>query len=347
MNIASIRDVAQKAGVSIATVSHVLNRSRFVSSELIERVEAALEELKYQPRQRGKTNGTQKSKIICLIVPDSSQPLMAPLCRDIEDILFFNKYEVVVSNTLYDINREIQILRAVRSKMIDGILIMPSTNSIVDIDDFVSVRTPIVTIDREVQNGKVDCVLTDNQKAGFIATEHLIKLGHVHIAFIDRMIDQSHSVDRKDGFLRALSKHKIPLDPNMIIRTRGISFKDGEEVAKALLDQKPRPTAIVALNDDLAIGAVNMAYRMGFNVPTDISVIGYGNTTYGEEYLPALTTIHYPATDIARTACSLILARIDGTADNSEKQRKIISEHKLIVRSSTGRVRNNQATQKG
>ena len=100
----------------------------------------------------------------------------------------------------------------------------------------------------------------------------------------------------------------------------------------------PRPTAIVALNDDLAIGAVNMAFKLGFSVPNDISVIGYGNTTYGEEYLPALTTIDYPATDIARTACSLILARINGTAGYSQKQRKIVSEHKLIVRSSTAGV---------
>ena len=324
----------------------MLNRSRFVSSELIERVEAALEELNYHPRHRGNSHRAQKTKIICLIVPDSSQPLMAPLCRDIEDILFFNKYEVVVSNTLYDINREIQILRAVRSKMIDGILIMPSTNSLVDLDDFVAVRTPIVTIDREIQNGEVDCVLTDNQRAGFIATEHLIKLGHVHIAFIDRTIDQSHSVDRKEGFLRALSKHKIPLVPNLTIRTRGFSFKDGEEVAKALLNQNPRPTAIVALNDDLAIGAVNMAFKMGFNVPDEVSIIGYGNTTYGEEYLPALTTIDYPSTEIARTACSLILGRIDGTAENNGKQRKVVSEHKLIVRSSTSRVRTNQAARK-
>ena len=332
IKIVNIRDIAKRAQVSVATVSHVINKTRRVSDELIERVEKVMTDLDYQPNLLASSLRSKKSSTIGLIIPDSSNMIFSGVEKNIEDILFSQNYNVIVCNSAYDINRELEQLNILRSKMVDGIIIVPATTNGNHLKKFKSVGIPIIILDRMIPDINVDTVLVDNYKGGYDAAEYLISLGHTDIGYIDRISDHSHSLERKKGFVKAFEEKSLPFDVNNIVRG-GFTFDVGVEAVKKLLKGNSKITAIFTFNDINAFGVIRGLVDLGLKVPEDISVIGFDDTPLSEIYIPRLTTIRYPISEMASVVSKLLLKRI--AEPGFKKALKKIIPTELIIREST------------
>ncbi len=336
IKIVNIRDIAKRARVSVATVSHVINGTRFVSDELIERVEKAMADMDYQPNLLAGSLRKKKTGTIGLIIPDSSNMLFAKVAKEIEDILFSRGYNVIVCNSAYDINRELEYLKTLRSKMVDGILIVPVTLESDHLEKIKNIGMPIVILDRSILGINIDTIVVDNFKSGYNASKYLISLGHKNIGYVDRAYDHSHSLERKNGFIKALQEEGLSLDEKNIIRG-GFMFSDGIRAAKELLERDSKITAIFSFNDINALGVMRGLADLGLKIPQDISVMGNDDIPFSSIYIPSLTTIRYPTDEMADRASNLLLKKM--TEPNSKKIRRIIIPTELIIRESTARVK--------
>ena len=336
IGIVNIRDIAKRAGVSVATVSHVINRTRFVSEELIERVEKAMADMDYQPNLLAGSLRKKKTGTIGLIIPDSSNTLFAKISKNIEDILFLQNYNLIVCNSAYDIDREVEYLKTLRSKMVDGILIVPVTFKSEHLERIKKVGIPIVILDRSIPDINMDTILIDNFKSGYNAAKYLTSLGHKNVGYIDRIYDHSHSLDRKNGFIKAMKEEGLYLDEKNIVRG-GFTFDDGVRAVKELMVRDPKITAIFSFNDINALGAMRGLADLGLKIPEDISVMGNDDMPFSSIYVPSLTTIHYPTAEMASKASNLLLKRI--AKPNFKKTKKIVIPTELIIRESTSTIR--------
>ncbi|NQT66569.1 MAG: LacI family DNA-binding transcriptional regulator [Actinobacteria bacterium] len=337
IKIVNIKDIARKAQVSVATVSHVINRTRFVSDELIKRVEQTMIDLDYQPNLLAGSLRTKKTSTIGLIIPDSSNMIFAEVSKNIENILFSRNYNVIVCNSSYDINRELEHLKTLRSKMVDGVLIVPATLEGEHLEKFKNIGIPIVILDRTLPDINIDTVVADNYKGGYDAAKYLENLGHTNIGYIDRIYDLPHSLGRKNGFIRALEEKGILFNKDNIVRG-GFTFNDGVEASKKILKKNPGITAIFSFNDISALGAIRGLTELGLRVPKDISVVGYDDIPLSSIYIPSLTTVCYPVSEMAKEASKLLLKRISKPI--FKKADRIIIPNELIIRESTSRCKN-------
>lgn len=336
ISIVTIRDIAKEAGVSVATVSHVINKTRFVSDELQERVKKVIEELDYHPNLMAGSLRRKKTNTIGLIVPDNSNPLFAELSRAIEDIGFSSGYSVMLCNSAYDFEKELKYIRTLRSKRIDGLIIIPTTTEPGHINQLVENKMPVVVLDRTVPGVKADMVLVDNFQGTHDAAMHLIKLGHKRIGYIDRPFDLPHSLDRVRGYSKALEDKGIKLQKDLIVKS-GFSYEDGAKAMQILLKQKLVPTAVIAFNDITAIGAIWAIKNQGLRVPEDISIIGFDDIPQSSYTVPRLTTVHFPKYKMAEAASKLLMEKMGGSI--SEKGTEVVLPLRLIIRKSTSKVK--------
>jgi len=339
VKIVNIKDIARKAQVSVATVSHVINRTRFVSDELIKRVEQTIIDLDYQPNLLAGSLRKKKTSTIGLIIPDSSNMIFAEISKNIENILFSRNYNVIVCNSSYDINREREHLKTLRSKMVDGVLIAPATLEGEHLEKFKNIGIPIVILDRTLPDINIDMIVADNYRGGHDAAKYLVSLGHTIIGYVDRIYDLPHSLERKNGFIKALKEKGILLNNEDNIVRGGITFNDGVEASKKILKKNPRITAIFSFNDINALGAIRGLTELGLKVPKDVSVVGYDDIPLSSIYIPSLTTVHYPVSEMAKEASKLLLKRI--AEPIFKKASRIVIPNELIIRESTADVKIN------
>jgi DNA-binding LacI/PurR family transcriptional regulator len=320
------------AGVSLATVSHVVNKTRYVSPALIKKVNDAMIGLDYLPNLVAASLRRKKTGTIGLIVPDISNLFFAFLAKNFEDILSLNNFNIIVSNTSYSIDKETEILNILRSKRVDGIIIVPETVEPQPIDSIIKSGIPVCLIEREIPKGNFDTVVIDNKSAMFEATEYLINLGHKNIGYMDRRVDKSHSLERKKGYLLALEKYNLPVRDEFIFKC-GFSSEDGYKTASYFLNRKEKISAILTSGDFAALGLIKCIYNEGLNVPKDISVIGFADIPICPYTIPSLTSIHYPVSEIVKASSDILLSKIENP-DLSEVK-KIALKTNLIVRDST------------
>jgi DNA-binding LacI/PurR family transcriptional regulator len=236
---------------------------------------------------------------------------------------------------MYDINKEIEVLKTLRAKMVDGIIIMPATDNLIDGENLKRSRIPIIALDREIQNVDVDIISVDYEKTNETIVDFLARDGHRNIGYIDRKYDQSHSLARRSGFEKALEKNDLQLQRSLIVRSPGFEFSDGYKAAELLLEHEAtKPSAVICPNDIIAIGAMKKFMDSGMNVPQDISVVGYGDIPVSEFTLPGLTTLKYPGEEISRAACEILLKKIEDPLMTAV-QRILIRGDDLIMRAST------------
>ncbi len=328
----TIKEVSKKAGVSTATVSHVINKTRFVSPPLVKKVKEAMKKLNYQPNLLAGSLRTQKTNTIGLIVSDSSNLFFAYMQTHIEKIISKHGYSIIVANTHYSIEKEKELINILRAKRVDGILIVPENTDYKFMEKIDESGTPIVIIERELDGTVLNSVLIDNKIGSYKATEYLIKLGHENIGYLDRKGDKAHSLERKNGYLSALRKHGIKIDKDLIIRS-GFSCQDGYNAANYFLENHRKVTAILTFGDFSALGAMRCIFDSGLRVPEDISVIGFTDMPICPYSYPSITTIQYPVSKIANETCQLLLKRING--HGKIKRKRIILKPKLIIREST------------
>ena len=332
--MATIREVAESAGVSYATVSHVINNTRLVSQETRERVLAAMDALNYRPNALARSLRQGKTNTLGLVLPDSANPFFAEISRSIEDEAFKKGYSVFLCNTELDIQRELFYVDVLSKKQVDGIIFVAAGDQADSLDFLRSRNMPVVLIDRDLPNVEVDAVLSDNQLGGFLATRHLLSLGHTRIACIAGPSSITPSAERIIGYRRALEEVGLSYDESLILRG-DYHAQSGMEITHSILQMEPRPTAIFALNDLMALGALRAAAEAGCSVPQDLAVVGYDDLEIAHFTNPPLTTIAQPKREIGAQAVHLL---VDRMSHRNRPPTRLVLAPELIIRRSTQKI---------
>ena len=337
MLVATIYDVARVAGVSITTVSHVLNNTRRVNAETKERVLQAVEQLGYRPSFLARALVRQETETIALIVPDNVNPFFAEMARGIENYGFAAGHNVILCNSDNDIQKELAYLDMLISKRVDGVIYMTGYTHTEKLEALLAHHIPIVTLDRDYAG--IDAILIDNVYGGYEATKHLLSLGHRRIACVagpeTECAIATGSVGRVDGYRQALQDAGAAYDPAFVC-SGNYTFDSGREAARGLMRLAPRPTAIFACNDVMAIGAISYLDEEGIDVPGEVSVVGFDDVTLARFYSPPLTTVATPILEIGQRLCQMLLDRINARLP-AETQRVTV-RGELRVRCSTAPV---------
>ena len=327
----TMRDVAHRANVSIATVSHVINNTRPVSSELRERVYAAMEALGYQRNVVARALRSKQSLTIGVIVPDSTNPFFAEVMRGIEDVCLAREYSVILCDTRGDLATEELHTRNLVAKQVDGIIYIAAGKGYTHIEKLIANALPVVLVERDPLDTAADAVLISNYDGGYTATHHLTELGHRRIACITGPSRITLRADRLEGYRRALEDAGLRVQDSLI-HGGDFSCGSGYRAARELLALPQRPTAIFAFNDLMALGVLRAAHELGLRVPDQLSVIGFDDVYLASFAMPALTTIRLPKNEMGRQAAHMLLRRIEDGAHLAERQQLPIE---LIVRHST------------
>ena len=329
----TMREVAENAGVSIATVSHVINGTRFVSPEVRKRVKNVMQELGYRPNSLARSLRIGETKTIGMIVPDVSNQFFADISRQIENISFQQDYSVILCNTDNNIEKQLSYISTLLTKQVDGVVFISAGESPEHLEQLSFSQVPVVVVDRDAALAYADVVLLDNKDAGYKAARHLAELGHQQIACISGPNDLAPSMLRVEGFKKALADAGLPCKKEYMVMGDFL-FSGGEKSMNTLLNQNPIPSAVFALNDMMAIGAITAIRKAGLRVPEDISVVGFDDIEMASAVSPTLTTISQPIKQMAQIAAELLIKKIKSKTLQNENQRYLL-EAKLVIREST------------
>lgn len=306
---ATIKDVAKMAGVSISTVSRVVNNSKPVSTEIKQKVLNAINELGYKPNEIARTLVTKKSFLIGVIVTDIGDTYIAQLVRGIEEVGKMYDYDILLCSTYGDKATEVKFIQLLNRKQVEGIiLISDSLNSEID-KQFKYFKIPFVYLNRYFYAEKFPTVTIDNLEAAYEMTNYLIKLGHENIAYISSS-KENHSLEllKLDGYKKAISENE-GYEEN-IFYAKGRNIEAGYEVCRDIMVSNSDITAIFCSHDELAIGVLNYLYDYNIEVPDSVSVAGYGDVKMASIFRPRLTTIREPFYDIGAVAIRRIIKEI-------------------------------------
>jgi LacI family transcriptional regulator len=293
-----------------------------------------MDKLGYQPNYLARSLRKGVSKTIGLIVPDAANLFFAEIARKIEDYGYKQGYSVILGNSDNDPEKQINYINTLLAKRVDGVIFISSGGEVNDLMRFVDNQVPVVVADRDVPLELADVVMLDNEKAGYDATRHLIEMGNSRIACITGPHDLSPSMQRVEGYQRAMAEFHLAVTPAYI--TAGdFRFLGGEQAMERLLVCDPCPDAVFVLNDMMAIGAMTAIRRAGLSIPADISVVGFDDIELASAVTPSLTTVAQPINDIARHATDLLIQRLGG--NRKDENQRIILQATLIKRESTGR----------
>lgn len=333
--MATIKDVAQLSKVSATTVSLILNNKEIrTSEETRARVFAAAKQLGYEPNPIAVALITKKSHTIGLILPNIGNFFFSELSKLVERELDQQQYTLLFGNSMGASEKDLDYLKLFLSKGVDGIIFVRASRSSdkysARFDEIVrSTQVPIVMADRVIENDVASAVSVNHELGGYLATKHLLELGHRKIGCITAEPTLGNVVARMDGYRRALAEFDVKFDPDLIC-SGNFNINTGKDLMPTLLDRGV--TAVFAFNDLIAIGAYRACTMRGIRVPEDISIVGYDDIILSEIPDHPLTTVHQPIDLIAKEAVELLLSLID----SKEKYKKdIILQPKLIVREST------------
>jgi LacI family transcriptional regulator len=328
----TIREVAEKAGASVTTVSHVINETRHVSEEVRLRVLDAMKELNYRPNALARSLRMGQTHTLALILPDSANPFFADVGRAVEDCAFQFGYSVILCNTQGDPRREYLYLDVLSKKQVDGIIFVATGDQVDSLNFLRSRAMPVVVVNRDLSGVGVDLIFTDNRQGGYMATRHLLSLGHTRIACIAGPSDLTLGADRVLGYRYALEEAGLPYDERLVL-AGDYQPASGFRVACQLLAYTDRPTAIFACNDLMAVGALRAAVEIGCRVPADLSVIGFDDIELARYTNPPLTTIAQDKAEIGSQAVRRLMERM--RAKDGPFQRLVLPTS-LVLRESTG-----------
>lgn len=302
-----MHDIARHASVSVGTVSHVINGTTPVRDEIKRRVQEAIEKLGYHPNHLSRALRTQQSKLIGMVIPDITNPFFPSVVRGVEDVAYKSSYRILLCNADNNIDKEREYLNDLRSFMPAGIILIPSDDHNLDWTGDV----PVVCIDRKPPGWKHDSVTVENFEGGFSAGKHFASLKHEVIGIIRGPSNVVSSNERVRGFVDALRRSRITISPEYI-QEGYFSQESGYTCAMRLLRLVPRPTAIFACSDLMAIGALAAVKACKIECPKDVSIIGYDGLSLTDYTEPPLTSISQPSYQLGYAAARLLLDRING-----------------------------------
>ena len=328
---ATIYDVAKEAGVSIATVSKVINGKGKISEETRGSVLAIMDRMDYQPSVIASALTGKKTFTLGLLVPDISNPFFAEIARAIEDQSQRYGYSVVMCSTDNKDDKVERYIALLLQKSVDGIIIATGIDKINILEQLLSKRIPVVLLAREMPLVAVNTVVVDDYVGGSMAANHLLELGHKRMAVLGESAKVVSSRERIRGFRQTMEDEQIPFREEWL-KYCDYRIEDGKLKALELLQTEDRPTAIFACNDMLAVGALQAAKEAGVKVPDELSIVSFDNTILATVTDPQLTTIAQPMDYMGKAVVDLIVDELKGS--KSIKQRTVLRPE-LLIREST------------
>lgn len=329
-NRVTIIDVAREAGVSLMTVSRVVNNKEDVSASTRQKVLDVIQELGYRPSSIARGLVTHRTGTLGIVVPDIDNPFFSGIVRGAENQAYAEGYSVFLCNTNEEQKREIAVLETLEEKQVDGLLLCSSRLNDEELCQMVTQFSGVVLISRYLEESDIGTVLIDDQTGGEIAAEHLISRGHQAIGLISGPLISYSSQYRTKGFRSTLKKHSLYFNPDWI-RHCSPTVEDGYRKSKDLLSKNPNLTALICHNDLVAVGAIQACTELRLEVPDDIAIIGYDDIPIASLVTPALTTLQVPRYEMGAKAMCLLLSLV---ADCEMEQNKIFIQPNLIIRES-------------
>jgi len=326
-----MKDVAERAGVSASTVSHVMNGTRKVSEGAHEGVLSAIEELGYRPNLLAKGLKTRRTFTVGLLISDIQNPFFTSVVRGVEDVALSRGYHLFLCNTDEDPSREDEYIIELANKGVDGLIVASSAPRHNHASRLRAGSAPFVFMDREVEGVDADAIRVDNRLGMRLIAEHLVELGHERIAMISGPLDRASGHERYRGLKDALADLGPGLD-EALVRFGDFRTSSGQEGAKDLLNLSPPPTALVTANNQMTLGALLEIRKMGLRIPEDVPLVGFDDAEWASLVSPPLTVLAQPTYKLGVGAMKLLLRRIE---DSDREVERTLLKPELIVRGST------------
>ncbi|ASS65866.1 MULTISPECIES: catabolite control protein A [unclassified Paenibacillus] len=329
----TIYDVAREAGVSMATVSRVVNNNPNVKPQTRKKVYEAIERLGYRPNAVARGLASKKTTTVGVVIPDISNSNFAEVARGIEDIANMYHYNIILCNADKRKDKEIRVINTLLEKQVDGLLFMGGAVTEEHLQAFKTANVPVVLCATTDEQGTIASVDIDHEDAAHDAVKHLLDQGHADIAMIGGTLqDPSNGYARFHGYKRALEENGIAYNEDNV-RIGNYRYESGVEAMNHFLAKDKLPTAVFAATDEMAIGAIHAIQDKGFKVPQDISVISVDNSRMASMVRPQLSAVAQPMYDIGAVSMRLLTKLMK---KEPVEQAKVILPHELVKRQSVG-----------
>src|SRR5215471_15077669 len=333
-SISSIREVAKRAGVTLGTVSNVLNRPEIVAEDTRLRVQSAIEEIGFVRNGSARQLRAGTSQYIGLVMLDVANPFFTEVARGVEDTANEAGYAVILCNSDDSLAKESHYLQVLEEQRARGVLITPVQSDASYLQRFRKRGIAVVLLDRPSKIKDLCSVAVDDVRGGELATVHLLERGHEQIGFVHGPLSIRQCADRRRGVLRAV--RAAGLDPDRVIvdiTTPALKTKEGEESVEKLLRARVKPTAVFCANDLLALGVMRGLIKQGISIPRDVALMGYDDVEFASMLSIPLTSIRQPKYELGLTAADLLLDEADNPSSHQHKH--IVFQPELIVRESS------------
>ena len=327
----TIRQVAKLAGVAPITVSRVINNAGYISAETRQKVEAAVSQLGYVPNTLSQSLRWKQTGMLALVLTDVTNPFWTTVARGVEDAASEAGYHVILCNTDESPQKQEEYLTALLQKRVDGMLLVPARDDLEDIQRVQMLKVPLVVLDRRLSQPVADAVRCDSESGAYQLTRLLLERGHRLIALLTGPEHVATATDRVTGYRRALRAAGIDSDGESVFYG-AFTIQSGQDMARQALALNPRPTAIFAGNNFIAIGMMQTLREAGILVPEEISVVGFDDLPASLLLDPFLTVAAQPAYEMGREATNLLIKRLAG--DGAQAPQEVVLPVEIVERKS-------------
>ncbi|ARR47691.1 transcriptional repressor PurR [Vibrio campbellii] len=317
--MATMKDIAKLAGVSTSTVSHVINKTRFVSEEISERVNNAAKELNYYaPSALARSLKVNRTKTIGMLVTTSTNPFFGEVVKGVERSCYHKGYSLILCNTEGDNERMRESINTLLQKRVDGLILMCSSLEGERIDVFERYPDiPVVVMDWGPMLFTSDKIQDNSLRGGYLAAKYLIDCGHKEVGCITGPLIKHQAQMRYEGYKRAMLEAELEFNANWIVES-DFECEGGYQAFKKMVERGPLPSSIFVSNDMMAMGVINAANELGIKIPEQLSIIGYDDIHIAKFMSPSLTTIHQPKYRLGQAAVETLLRKLDEKSDEAQ-----------------------------
>lgn len=337
----TIYDIAERLKLATSTISRALKDHPSISEKTIKKVKMVAEEMGYVPNSLAAGLRGNKTQTIGVLIPTVTQPFLSSLISGIEITAQKSGYNVIIMQSNDSYEAEVSMAKSLYSSRVSGVIcsLAMKTTDTSHFQQFVANNIPLVFVDRVPKNFNTFRVIIDNYSAGYKATKHLIEQGCTRIAHLTAGSEFGNLYsERRRGYIDALKEHNLPVDEELIVDLKSVTYKDGVKASNKLLDLSPIPDGIFASGDIIAVSAVQTAKKRGLKIPQDIAVIGFNNDPISEIIDPNISTISHPASKMGKASAEIILKNIKSTKKKDEVKEITFLNTEVLVRESSKRI---------
>ncbi|RKN03720.1 LacI family DNA-binding transcriptional regulator [Streptomyces radicis] len=329
-----IKEVARQAGVSVGTVSNVINRPHMVAEETRQRVRAAIAELGYVRSESARQLRAGQSRIIALLVLDMGNPFFVDVASGAERVARASELGVMLCNSAQSTSEEADYLSLFAEQRVRGVLVTPADMSGRNLADFRRHHIPFVFVDRVLPSAEGCSVSVDDVLGGVLAVRHLLEQGHRSVAYVSGPMSLPQCQDRRQGAVAALTESGLGEDSLVHVEAERLDVACGRDAGARLLGLSPRPSAVFCANDLLALGVLQALFAAGVRVPDEVALVGYDDIEFASAAAVPLTSVRQPAVRMGRQAAELLLEET-GEGAGLHIHQRIVLDPELIVRQSS------------